>query len=84
MICSRVFWASAGNEAARLKAKAPMVVVRNCFGVDLNPTAVELGAISLWLNGLHKGEFSPWFGDQLHAGNSLIGARRAVYSVSQL
>ena len=57
---------------------------RNCFGVDLNPTAVELGAISLWLNGLHKGEFSPWFGDQLHAGNSLIGARRAVYSTSQL
>lgn len=57
---------------------------RNCFGVDLNPTAVELGAISLWLNGLHKGEFSPWFGDQLHAGNSLIGARRAVYTASQL
>ena len=57
---------------------------RNCFGVDLNPTAVELGAISLWLNGLHKGKFSPWFGDQLHAGNSLIGARRAVYPVSQL
>ncbi|MDC1425975.1 N-6 DNA methylase [Gammaproteobacteria bacterium] len=57
---------------------------RNCFGVDLNPTAVELGAISLWLNGLHKGEFSPWFGDQLHAGNSLIGARRAVYPATQL
>ena len=57
---------------------------RNCFGVDLNPTAVELGTISLWLNGLHKGEFSPWFGDQLHAGNSLIGARRAVYPVSLL
>ena len=57
---------------------------RNCFGVDLNPTAVELGAISLWLNGLHKGEFSPWFGDQLHAGNSLIGARRAVYPAAQL
>ncbi|HAW19199.1 MAG TPA: hypothetical protein DCX14_03370, partial [Flavobacteriales bacterium] len=57
---------------------------RNCFGVDLNPTAVELGAISLWLNGLHKSDFSPWFGDQLHAGNSLIGARRAIYSKSQL
>lgn len=57
---------------------------RNCFGVDLNPTAVELGAISLWLNGLHKGDFSPWFGDQLHAGNSLIGARRAVYPATQL
>lgn len=53
---------------------------RNCFGVDLNPIAVELGAISLWLNSLHASDFSPWFGDQLHAGNSLIGARRAAYS----
>ncbi|MEZ5897893.1 MAG: N-6 DNA methylase [Hyphomicrobiaceae bacterium] len=52
---------------------------RNCFGVDLNPVAVELGAISLWLNSLHASEFTPWFGDQLHAGNSLIGARRASY-----
>lgn len=52
---------------------------RNCFGVDLNPVAVELGTISLWLNSLHKGELSPWFGDQLHAGDSLIGARRAAY-----
>jgi methylase of polypeptide subunit release factors len=55
---------------------------RNCFGVDLNPIAVELGAISLWLNSLHGSEFSPWFGDQLHAGNSLIGARRAAYAPS--
>jgi len=57
---------------------------RNCFGVDLNPIAVELGAISLWLNSLHGSEFSPWFGDQLHAGNSLIGARRAAYAPSLL
>lgn len=53
---------------------------RNCFGVDLNPVAVELGAISLWLNSLHNSAFSPWFGDQLHAGNSLLGARRASYA----
>ncbi|MCW8087666.1 N-6 DNA methylase [Sabulicella glaciei] len=57
---------------------------RNCFGVDLNPIAVELGAISLWLNSLHGSEFSPWFGDQFHAGNSLIGARRAAYAPSLL
>lgn len=57
---------------------------RNCFGVDLNPIAVELGAISLWLNSLHASDFSPWFGDQLHAGNSLIGARRAAYAPSLL
>ena len=53
---------------------------RNCFGVDLNLIAVELGAISLWLNSLHASDFSPWFGDQLHSGNSLIGARRAAYA----
>lgn len=52
---------------------------RNCFGVDKNPIAVELGMISMWLNGLHASEFSPWFGAQLHVGNSLIGARRAYY-----
>jgi len=57
---------------------------RNCFGVDLNPIAVELGAISLWLNSLHAGDFSPWFGDQLHSGNSLIGARRAAYAPALL
>lgn len=63
----------------RQKVRA-YIADRNCFGVDLNPIAVELGQISLWLNSLHKGDFSPWFGDQLHAGNSLIGARRASYS----
>ncbi|WP_209507393.1 N-6 DNA methylase [Ruegeria sp. HKCCSP335] len=57
---------------------------RNCFGVDLNPIAVELGAISLWLNSLHASDFSPWFGDQLHSGNSLIGARRASYAPTWL
>lgn len=62
----------------RQKVRA-FIADRNCFGVDLNPVAVELGAISLWLNSLHNSDFSPWFGDQLHAGNSLIGARRASY-----
>jgi len=64
--------------AEKQKVRA-YIADRNCFGVDLNPIAVELGAISLWLNGLHASDFSPWFGDQLHAGNSLIGARRASY-----
>ena len=57
---------------------------RNCFGVDKNPIAVELGTISMWLNGLHASDFSPWFGGQLHVGNSLIGARRAYYEPSAL
>lgn len=52
---------------------------RNIFGVDLNPVAVELGEISLWLNSMTKANFVPWFGGQLLCGNSLIGARRQVY-----
>ncbi|MDP1572982.1 MAG: hypothetical protein Q8M09_02650 [Pseudomonadota bacterium] len=61
---------------------------RNAFGVDLNPVAVELAEVSLWLNAIY-GETDaqgqplparvPWFGYQLFAGNSLIGARHQVY-----
>ncbi|MCR4656990.1 MAG: N-6 DNA methylase [Lachnospiraceae bacterium] len=57
---------------------------RNVYGVDLNPVAVELAEVSLWLNTIHAGGFVPWFGTQLVNGNSLIGARRQVYSESAL
>jgi len=30
------------------------ITTRNLYGVDLNPTAVELGALSLWLNSMHR------------------------------
>lgn len=56
----------------------------NVFGVDLNPTAVQLAEVSLWLNAIFKGAHVPWFGMQLHTGNSLIGCRRDVFSVAQL
>jgi hypothetical protein len=56
----------------------------NVFGVDLNPTAVELAEISLWLNTIYEGAFVPWFGLQLANGNSLIGARRETYLTSLL
>ena len=57
---------------------------RNVFGVDLNPMAVEMAQISLWLNCIDKDGHVPWFGFQLFTGNSLIGARRQVYSVKDL
>jgi hypothetical protein len=76
------------------------IATRNIYGVDLNATAVELGALSLWLGTIHKlpdlGQDNdgdpttstqsavPWFGLRLRAGNSLIGARRAVYTRKQL
>jgi len=56
----------------------------NVFGVDLNPTAVELAEISLWLNTIYEGAFVPWFGLQLACGNSLIGARRETYPTELL
>lgn len=68
---------------------------RNVFGVDMNPVAVELAEVSLWLNaiygedalgedGLPRPARVPWFGYQLFTGNSLIGARREVYRATQL
>lgn len=57
---------------------------RNVYGCDLNSVAVELAEVSLWLNTIYKGAYVPWFGTQLVNGNSLIGARRQVYSQSQL
>jgi hypothetical protein len=51
----------------------------NVFGVDLNPVAVELAEVSLWLNTIYQGANVPWFGMQLACGNSLIGARRQVF-----
>ncbi len=56
----------------------------NVFGVDLNPIAVELAEVSLWLNSIHSGGFVPWFGMQLVTGNSLIGARRQMFDSALL
>ncbi|WP_048438816.1 N-6 DNA methylase [Caenimonas sp. SL110] len=74
--------------------KVRMVLAdRNVFGVDLNPVAVELAEVSLWLNAIY-GEADgqgrplparvPWFGYQLFAGNSLIGARAQVFPPGKL
>ncbi|KPA17237.1 restriction endonuclease subunit M, partial [Candidatus Magnetomorum sp. HK-1] len=56
----------------------------NVYGVDLNPVAVELAEVSLWLNTIYEGGFVPWFGNQLVCGNSLIGARKQVFHESLL
>lgn len=69
------------DEYGREKQKVKMFMAdNNVFGVDLNPVAVELAEISLWLNTMFDGAFVPWFGMQLVTGNSLIGARRQVFS----
>ena len=57
---------------------------RNVYGIDLNPIAVELAEVSVWLNTIYKGGYVPWFRTQLMNGNSLIGARRQVYRPDQI
>lgn len=65
------------------KTKA-YIALHNVYGVDLNDTAVELAEISLWLDTMVAGLDAPWFGLHLRAGNSLIGARHAIYSPAAL
>lgn len=65
------------------KVKAA-IALHQVYGVDLNATAVELAEISLWLDTMVDGLAAPWFGLRLRRGNSLIGARRAVYSEKQV
>lgn len=69
------------EELQRVKA---YIALHNVYGVDLNSTAVELAEVSLWLDTMAPGLKAPWFGLRLRAGNSLIGARHAVYSASTL
>jgi len=68
-------------ELQRVKAS---IALHQVYGVDLNSTAVELAEISLWLDTMVAGLDAPWFGLHLRRGNSLIGARRAVYSRDQV
>ncbi|MEV4494548.1 class I SAM-dependent DNA methyltransferase [Micromonospora arborensis] len=68
----------------RLQEVKAYLALHNVYGVDLNETAVELAEISLWLDTMVEGLSAPWFGLHLRRGNSLIGARRAVYRRSQV
>ena len=51
-------------------------VVESCvYGVDLNPMAMELAKLSLWLHTVAKGEPLSFLDHHIRCGNSLIGAR---------
>jgi len=51
-------------------------VVENCiYGVDLNPLAVELAKLSLWILSMAKNQPLSFLNHHLKCGNSLVGAR---------
>jgi hypothetical protein len=60
------------------KVKA-YIATNNTYGVDLNPTAIELGKLSLWLNVIHKDMETPFFGYRLGVGNAVVGAWLKTY-----
>jgi hypothetical protein len=59
-------------------------VAHQVYGVDLSPLATELAKVSLWLGVFGPELQAPFMGTRLVAGNSLIGARREVYTPAQL
>ncbi len=70
-------------EAERQRVKFH-VATGQVYGVDLTPMAAELGKVSLWLNVLGRRLPAPWFDARIATGNSLLGARREVFSVADL
>lgn len=68
------------NELQKVKA---YIATHNVYGVDLNPTAVELGKLSLWLNVIHKDMETPFFANRICVGNAVIGAWLKVYSKNE-
>lgn len=63
-------------EKQRVKA---YLAEERVYGVDLNPMATRLAAVSLWLGTMHERQPAPCYASRLLIGNSLIGARFAVY-----
>ena len=69
------------EELQRVKA---YIATNNTYGVDLNPTAIELGKLSLWLNVIHKDMETPFFSNRLAVGNAVVGAWLKVYPTKEL
>lgn len=65
------------------KVKA-YIATNNVYGVDLNPTAIELGKLSLWLNVIHKDMETPFFSNRICVGNAVVGAWLKVYSTKDV
>lgn len=57
--------------------KALRSVIRHCiYGVDINPLAVELCKVSLWLESHNPGEPLNFLDHKIKCGNSIVGVAR--------
>ncbi len=63
------------QERDEMLIQARRLVVERClYGVDVNPEAVELAKLSLWIESLARGKPFTFLNAHLRCGNSLIGA----------
>ena len=54
-------------------------VVRRCiYGVDMNPLAVEICKVGLWMESIDPGLPLTFLESHIRCGNSLIGTNRAL------
>lgn len=60
-----------GNEFVWVKRQA---VKESIYGVDINPLAVELGKLSLWIETMARGKPLSFLDHHLKVGNSLVGS----------
>jgi Alw26I/Eco31I/Esp3I family type II restriction m6 adenine DNA methyltransferase len=65
------------TEESELTYYRRRVVESYIYGVDLNPLAVELAKLTLWLTTMAKSKPLSFLNHHLRVGNSLIGARVA-------
>ena len=64
------------NPEDRLVIARRLIAERCLYGVDLNPLAVELAKLSIWLVTLAKGRPFGFLDHNLKCGNSLLGIHR--------
>ena len=69
---------AATTSPTRERAGFRRAVAQRClYGVDINPMAVQLGRLSLWLATLAADRPLTFLDHHLRAGNSLVGASPA-------
>ena len=83
--CERAFieagrWSPSEVRPAERAALTRQVAEQCLFGVDLNPAAVQLARLSLWLTTLAGNRPLTFLDHHLVTGNSLLGARLADLS----
>ncbi|MFJ3806491.1 Eco57I restriction-modification methylase domain-containing protein [Streptomyces sp. NPDC090073] len=62
----------------RVREALHQVIARCVYGVDMNPMAVELAKVSLWMEALEPGKALGFLDAHVKLGNGLIGATPAL------